>query len=117
LKVADEDILFFQVPTDNQTAPTPFGDATVRVHGSSYSLNYNPEMGKIYNYSRTPDQIAIAEPFIVTEITDDSFTLKRFGLLSDKKLKLKVELVSHVPDVKEVRNTSVIKSATVTAQE
>lgn len=117
LKVADEDILFFQVPEDNQTAPTPFGDATVRVHGSSYSLNYNPEMGKVYNYSRTPDQIAIAEPFIVTEIANDSFTLKRFGLLSDKKLKLKVELLSHISDVKEVRNTSVIKSATVTAQE
>lgn len=117
LKIADEDILFFQVPTDNQTAPTPFGNATVRVHGSSYSLNYHPEMGKVYNYSRTPDQIAIAEPFIVTEITDDSFTLKRFGLLSDKKLKLKVELLSHISDVKEVRNQSVIKSATVTAQE
>ncbi len=117
LKVADEDILFFQVPEDNQTAPTPFGNATVRVHGSSYSLNYNPELGKVYNYSRTPDQIAIAEPFIVTEITNDSFTLKRFGLLSDKKLKLKVELVSHVSDVKEVRNQSVVKSATVTTQE
>jgi hypothetical protein len=116
LKVANEDILFFQVPTDNQTAPTPFGNATVRVHGSSYSLNYNPEMGKVYNYSRTPDQIAISEPFIVTEIADDSFTLKRFGLLTDKKLKLNVELVSHVPDVKEVRNQSVIKSATVTTQ-
>lgn len=116
LKIADEDILFFQVPKDNQTAPTPFGNATVRVHGSSYSLNYHPEMGKVYNYSRTPNQVAISEPFIVTEISDDSFTLKRFGLLTDKKLKLKVELLSHVPDVKEVRNTSVIKSATVTPQ-
>lgn len=116
LKVADEDILFFQVPEDNQTAPTPFGNATVRVHGSSYSLNYNPELGKIYNYSRTPDQIAIAEPFIVTEITNDSFTLKRFGLLTDKRLKLNVELVSHVPDVKEIRNESMIKSAEVKVQ-
>lgn len=117
LKVAGEDILFFQVPEDNQTAPTPFGEATVRVHGSSYSLNYHPELGKVYNYSRTPDQIAISEPFIVTEISEDSFTLKRFGLLSDKRLKLKVELLSHIPDVKEVRNQSSIKSATVTAQE
>jgi len=117
LKVANEDILFFQVPEDNQTAPTPFGNATVRTHGSSYSLVYNPELGKVYNYSRTPDQVAISEPFIVTEITDDSFILKRFGLLTDKKLKLNVELLSHVPDVKEIRNKSVIKGATVKIQE
>lgn len=104
IKVAEEDILFFQEPKNGQEVPSPFGNATITVQGSAFNVTFHPKVGQIYNYTRGIGGMAgLTEPFIVTEVLDDSFIIKRFGLLTDKKLKLKAEFVSNTPDAKEVR--------------
>lgn len=105
IKIAEEDILFFQEPKDNQTVPSPFGTAIITVQGSLFNITFQPELGMVFNYtSAIGQQSGITEPYRVTEVNDDNFVIKRYGLLSDKRLTLKATMIEHTPDVKKVKD-------------
>jgi hypothetical protein len=104
--VSEEDILFYQDPKENQTLITPFGTAAINLTKSRIILNFEPELNKIFNKSieiAGTQGFSIPQSFQVIEIHDDYFTIKRVGLLTDKRLKLVADLTSMTKDVKEVR--------------
>jgi len=107
IKVANEDILFFQEPKDNQTVPSPFGPAIVNVQGSTFNITFQPEIGMVLNYTSTiGEQSGLTEPYKIVEVNEDNFIIKRYGLLSDKRLTLKATLIEHTPNVKKVKDNS-----------
>jgi len=113
--VQENDVLFYQQPEENQSLDTPFGPATIELTKSTYTLNYNPELGRIVNHSvNTGQGFSIPQQFRITNVTPSTFTIKRWGLLTDKRLTLRVEIVDNTPGVKKVREGNKIVE-TVTA--
>ena len=105
-KLADEDILFYQDPEENQTLITPFGTAVINLTKSRIILNFKPELNKVFNKSVEfggGSGFTIPQSFQVTEIHDDYFVIKRVGLLTDKRLKLVADVTSITKGVKEVK--------------
>ena len=104
--VAEEDIMFYQDPEENQTLITPFGTAVVNLTKSRIILNFKPELNKIFNKSvemAGTQGFTISQLFQVIEIHDDYFVIKRVGLLTDKRLKLVADATSITKGVKEVK--------------
>jgi len=105
-QVAEEDILFYQSPEENQTLITPFGTAIVNLTKSRIILNFQPELHKIFNKSvefAGTQGFTIPQSYQVVKINDDSFVLRRVGLLTDKRLKLVADIVRITPGVKKVK--------------
>ncbi|MBS3147706.1 FKBP-type peptidyl-prolyl cis-trans isomerase [Candidatus Woesearchaeota archaeon] len=106
-KVTEEDAMFYSEPQDNQTISSPFGNATVTFSKSRLYIIFHPELGRIFNYTAEVNENGIGIPmtFQVVKIHDAGFTIKRYGSLADKNLKLNVELLEVTEDVKEVRES------------
>ncbi len=110
LKVTNEDVLFVQKPKDNQTIQTQFGTAQVFVSKSKLAIRHNPELNKIFERSvKIKGDFGINQQFQVTEIHEDYFVIKRYGLLSDKRLHLSVDMLNITAEsVKDVDKSTPI---------
>ena len=103
-KVANDDVMFYQMPEENQTLQTPFGSATVNLSKSRIYLTFEPELNRVFNKSiELGGGFTIPQAFQVVEIHDDYFIIKRYGLLTDKSLKLVADMRAITKGVKEVR--------------
>ncbi len=102
--VAEEDILFYQSPEENQTLVTPFGTAIINLTKSRIILNFQPELNKIFNKSlELGGGFTIPQTFQVAEIKEGYFVIKRYGVLGEKRLKLVADITSITKGVKEVK--------------
>lgn len=115
-QVYDEIVTFFMTPEENQTIQTEWGEAIVNTTRSRMFINYQPEMGQVFDKS-TPGigGYVFDRRLQVVEITDDTFTVKQIGLLEDKTLKLEVTLLDLTKDVKKVKNELVVTEPPSTA--
>lgn len=103
LRVAKQDILFGQMPEDNQTITTPFGTAQVYVSKSRLFIRHNPVVGQLFNRSvKIQGDFAVDQVFRVTEVGEDYFVIKRHGLLADKRLELSVDMLNITKQVKTI---------------
>jgi len=103
-EVTEEDAIFYQTPIENQTLDTPLGLATITLTKSTMSINYEPEVGILFNRSlEISPGFSIPSQFQVIAKTDEAFTIQRYGLLTDKRLNIEVELLNVTEDVKEVK--------------
>lgn len=112
--ITEEDILFYQKPLDGQIIDTPFGPAEVDVNNKTYLLRFNPELHGFVNHSVQTGGIYLIQQFQIIEITKDYFTIKRYGVLADKRLNLHAEVLERVENVKTVRNESKLQTKIVT---
>jgi len=104
VKVAEEDVMFYQQPEENQTIDAPFGKAVINMSKSMMFLNYQPELNKIFNKTiEIAGGFGIPRQFQVTEISDEDFIIKQYGSLADKILKLKVDMLNRTKNVKKVK--------------
>lgn len=116
VRIADNDVMFYQMPSENQVLVTPFGNATINFTQSMMFINFQPELNKIFNKSvEIGPGYSIPQSFQVIDIKDDHFVIKRYGLLSDKKLLLTADILSVTAGVKEVREDKKIMSETVSS--
>lgn len=107
VKLAEEDVMFYQQPEENQTIDAPFGTAFINMTKSRMFINFQPELNKIFNKSiDIGGGFTIPQQFQVITINDEDFVIKRYGLLSDKRLKLKADLLTRVKNVKKVKQTA-----------
>jgi hypothetical protein len=107
VRLAEEDVMFYQQPEENQTIDAPFGTAFINMTKSRMFINFQPELNKVFNKSiEIGGGFTIPQQFQVTKISDEDFVITRYGLLTDKRLKLKVELITRVKDVKKVKQTA-----------
>lgn len=107
-KIAAEDAMFYQQPEENQTVDAPFGKAIINMTKSRMFFNYQPELHRIFNKTlEVGGGIAVPTQFQVIDIKDGSFTIKRYGNLADKRLKLTADLMTIVKNVKNVKKGSV----------
>jgi len=114
-RVAKNDVMFYQSPEENQTVSAPFGDAKITLTKSRIILRFNPVLNKIFNRSvEISSGFTIPAQFQVIEITDDDFIIKRYGLLTDKKLTLEVEILESIPNVKKVKKKESVITEIVT---
>lgn len=114
VKVADKDIMFYQIPKENQTVSAPFGTSTISLTGSRIYFRFDPVLNRIFDRSLDlGGGFGLPQQFQVTEISEDDFTIKRYGLLTDKRLKFSVDLLEIVPDVKKVKQSKSIITETV----
>ena len=109
--VADDDT----ISTRFEWAPFE-GDAKITLTGSRIVLHFNPILNMIFNRSvEISPGFTVPSQFQVIAITDDNFTIKRYGLLTDKKLTLEAEILESTPNVKKVKKKeSVIKEIVTT---
>lgn len=113
-RVTNEDAMFYSEPEENQTISSPFGSATVTTSKSRLFITFNPELGRVFNYTAEVNDKGMGIPttFQVVEVSDSGFTIKRYGALTDKNLKLNVEMLNVTADVKDVRERrSVVKTS------
>jgi len=111
VRFTDNDILFYQQPEENQTVSSPFGIGVISLTGSRIYINFEPELHKIFN--RTVEMspgFVIPQSFQVIQISEDNFTIKRYGLLTDKRLTFKIELLNMTKGVKEVSKVKKFKN-------
>jgi FKBP-type peptidyl-prolyl cis-trans isomerase 2 len=115
VKVAEEDVMFYFMPEENQTISAPFGTATITLPNKSrMHINYQPELNKIFNKTiELGKGFSIPQEFQVTEVRDNDFIIKRYNVLAEKRLKLTAELIEITEDVKEIREKSTIKTETL----
>lgn len=107
VKVAEEDVMFYQQPEENQTVDAPFGKTVINTTKSKMFLNFQPEMYKVFNKTiEVGSGFAIPQQFQVTEIRDENFVIKKYGNLADKRLKIKIDMLEITPDVKKVKQTA-----------
>ncbi len=107
VKLAEDDVMFYQQPEENQTIDAPFGKATINMTKSRMFINFQPELNMIFNKSvEIGGGFVIPQQFQVTQINDQDFVIKRYGNLADKRLKIKIDLLKRVKDVKKVKQTS-----------
>jgi hypothetical protein len=112
VKVAEEDVMFGQAPEENMTIETPFGNATVRAERSRIFITNYPEINKVFNRSIDMGSgFALPQQFQVITIEEDGFKIKKYGSLADKKLSLEVDMLSITPNVKKVKEKSLIAEA------
>ncbi len=115
VKIAEEDVMFYFIPEENQTISAPFGTATITLPNKSrMQINYQPELNKVFNKTiELGKGFSIPQEFQVTEVKDNEFTIKRYNVLAEKRLKLTAELLEITEDVKEIREKSAIKTETL----
>ncbi len=103
-----EDIgMFMHVPEINKTFESEFGPArVVEAIGSKIIVEYNPQLNAIINKSIDIQGLPIAQKFQVISMDNETFTIKRYGVLTDKKLLLSVELLNLTKDVKEIKTSA-----------
>lgn len=107
VKLAAEDVMFYQQPEENQTIDAPFGTAFINMTKSRMFINFQPELNKIFNKSiEIGGGFVIPQQFQVITINDEDFVIKRYGLLTDKRLKIKADLLTRVKNVKKVKQTA-----------
>lgn len=112
-KVSDGTILFQQNPKENQTLDTQFGPAKINFTSGRIYINYEPELGKVFNRSIPVGAgFSIPQQFQVEEIKDDYFVVKRYGVLAEKKLKIIADMMNITADVKEVKEKPKITEVT-----
>lgn len=105
-KVADDEIVFYQMPEQNQTVPSPFGPATINVTPSRLTITFNPELNHIFNHTMSgQDGFGANYEFQIIEVQNDKFTIKRYGNLADKRLVLKATMLDITHDVKKVKTS------------
>ncbi len=103
-KIADKDIMFYQTPEENQTLQTPFGPATINFTKSVMYIHFQPELNSIFNKSiELGGGFSIPQAFQIVKIGGDTFTIKRYGVLTEKRLKLVADILSIIKGVKEVK--------------
>lgn len=103
-KVSDDEVIFYQMPEQNQSVPSPFGPATINVTPSRFTITFNPELNHIFNHTLSGQGgFGANYEFQVTGVQPDMFTIKRYGNLADKRLVLKATLLEITPDVKNVK--------------
>ncbi len=108
-KVAEEDVLFYQMPEENQSVESSFGSAKTSLTKSRIYIKFQPELNKIFNESiELTKGFATIQQFQVVSIGENDFVIKRFGALTDKKLSLSAELLSITPEVKKIREKKII---------
>lgn len=114
-KITNQDVLFYQMPEENQTVPSPFGPATINLTKSTLIINFQPELNRVFNHSVDMGAgMSIPQQFQVVEIGDTYFTIKRYGLLTDKQLALHAELLNLTENVKKVRTEKIAKTEIIT---
>jgi hypothetical protein len=107
VRLAEEDVMFYQQPEENQSIDAPFGTAFINMTKSRMFINFHPELNKIFNKSiEIGGGFTIPQQFQVTQINEEDFVITRYGLLTDKRLKLKADLITRVKDVKKVKQTA-----------
>ncbi len=117
-KVSDDEIIFYQMPEQNQSVPSPFGPATVNVTPSSFTITFNPELNHIFNHTISGQGgFGANYEFQVINVHKDSFTIKRYGNLADKRLVLKATLLDMTPDVKNVKTKDLDATTDISTQE
>lgn len=105
LDVGDKVIVFVQNPDIGQVIETPYGSAVVTNLSKGYVwFNHQPELGK------TSKQTIAAQreggpvyDFVVWRIDEGSFIIRRANYLPQEHLKLDVEVLALMKDVKEVK--------------
>ncbi|PIN75698.1 hypothetical protein COV18_02515 [Candidatus Woesearchaeota archaeon CG10_big_fil_rev_8_21_14_0_10_37_12] len=105
LKIAEQDMLIYHTPKEGQVIETLFGNATVHLDTKMIFLYQYPEFGMIFEKAiELPGQTgAIPQKFQIIDVQKNTFRVKRYGSLADKRLTLEVELLEVVEDVKEVK--------------
>ncbi len=107
VKVAKEDVMFYQQPEENQTVDAPFGKTVINMTKSKMFLNFQPEIHKVFNKTiEIGSGFTIPQQFQVTEIRDEDFVIKKYGNLADKRLKIKIDMLEITPDVKKIKQTA-----------
>jgi len=108
VEIAEEDVLFYQSPEENQTLETPFGPARITLTKSTFTINYEPVLNKIFNKSiELSEGFTLPQKFIISDVRERDFTIKRYGVLAEKKLKLVANMINIVPDVKKIKQKKI----------
>ncbi len=103
-RVSKDDALFFQSPEENQTTETPFGPAVITLTPSAIIITMQPELNRIFNKSiELKEGFSIPQTFHITEVRDKDFTIKRYNVLVEKRLRLVADLIERVEGVKKVK--------------
>lgn len=99
--------IFMHAPEINKTFASEFGPATItEITGSRLIVHHEPQLYQFINKSIDINGVPISQQFQVIGLTNDTFTIQRYGLLTDKTVYLKVELLDITKDVKTVRDSS-----------
>lgn len=103
-----EDIgTFLHLPEINKSFDSEFGPAKVtEIVGTKLIVHYDPQLNAIINKSVDIQGLPIAQKFQVVAVDNDTFTIKRYGLLTDKRLLLSVELLNLTKNIKNVSSNS-----------
>ena len=104
-----EDVgIFVHVPEVNKTFASEFGPAKViDIASSKLIVEHDPALHQLTNKSITINGVPIAQTFEVIALTNETFTLQRYGLLTDKPVHFSVELLNLTKEVKTVRKESI----------
>lgn len=98
-------------PDTNERYQTEFGMADIFVEGSKYKVVYDPKIGDIVDYDISMGPTSIPAKFEILEVSDDEFIIHRIDNLNDKWLVLEAEILSRIPNVKEVKRESILQKA------
>ncbi len=107
-------IIQFKHAPEKDIYDTDFGPANVSVSENKISIQYNPEQDKILDYFYSAGAIKIPGKFKIVEIKEDEFVLHRLDNVNDKWLILEAEILERMPDVKSVKNESILDKAKIT---
>lgn len=104
LDVGTKVITFVQNPKIGQEITTPYGTATItNITLGQILMTHKPELGKIFEQKLTAgEETGMMFDFIVNEITEETFTIRRTNYLQQEHLKLYVEMLDIVEDVKKI---------------
>ena len=109
--ISDKFIQFINLPDSGKSYPTNFGLADVSVEDNKLLIHYNPVEGSIINHDISLGPVSIPAKFEVLNVTESDFIIHRIDNLNDKWLTLEAEILDRVPDVKFVRNESILENA------
>jgi len=108
LSIQDQVIQLKHAP-DKDVFETAFGLANVSISGSRIIIKSNPVEGTVLDYDISLGPVSIPAKFEVVSVTESDFVIQRIDNLNDKLLVLDAEILERIPDVKFVRNESIIK--------
>ncbi len=118
VKLAENDVMFYYMPKENQTVDAPFGKAWINFTESIMFIHFEPELYSIFNKSiDVGGGFSIPQQFQVIKVNEGDFVIQRYGLLADKRLKIKADMIKIVPDVKEVKQKKPLMTEAVTGIE
>lgn len=105
LDVGEKVITFVQNPEIGQVIKTPYGTATVMNLTRGYVLfDHTPELGKVSKQTIAAQREGgLVYDFVVWKIEDTNFIIRRINYLPQEHLKLDVEVLDIIEDVKEVK--------------